>query len=139
MSQVQGQDRVATQAGQMICFHYQQPRHMRRDCPEVEIARFWDISVPIISGTCAGAVCSSFPQRGSEEPVPVPGCYISTSCRTNRPESGSRTRARLTGWDFYPDKADSMLLLTGSEYVHKFITQLPKDYYLIPGKLHHKT
>ena len=30
-------------------------------------------------------------------------------------------------------------LLTGSEYVHKFITQLPKDYYLIPGKLHHKT
>ena len=31
------------------------------------------------------------------------------------------------------------LLLTGSEYVHKFITQLPKDYYLIPEKLHHKT
>ena len=31
------------------------------------------------------------------------------------------------------------LLLTGSEYVHKLITQLPKDYYLIPGKLHHKT
>ena len=30
-------------------------------------------------------------------------------------------------------------LLTGSEYVHKFITQLPKDYCLIPGKLHHKT
>ena len=25
------------------------------------------------------------------------------------------------------------LLLTGSEYIHKFITQLPKDYYLIPG------
>ena len=31
------------------------------------------------------------------------------------------------------------LLLIGSEYAHKFITQLPKDYYLIPGKLHHKT
>ena len=30
-------------------------------------------------------------------------------------------------------------LLTRSEYAHKFITQLPKDYYLIPGKLHHKT
>ena len=30
-------------------------------------------------------------------------------------------------------------VLTGSEYVHKFITQLPKDYYLIPGKLYHKT
>ena len=26
-------------------------------------------------------------------------------------------------------------MLTGLEYVHKFITQLPKDYYLIPGKL----
>ena len=25
------------------------------------------------------------------------------------------------------------LLLSGSEYVHKFITQLPKNYYLIPG------
>ena len=32
-----------------------------------------------------------------------------------------------------------MQVLTGSEYVHKFITQLPKDYYLIPGKLQHKT
>ena len=32
-----------------------------------------------------------------------------------------------------------MPLLTRSEYVRKFITQLPKDYYLIPGKLHHKT
>ena len=31
------------------------------------------------------------------------------------------------------------MLLTGSEYVHMFITQLPKDYYLILGKLHHKT
>ena len=30
-------------------------------------------------------------------------------------------------------------LLTGSKYLHKFITQLPKDYYLIPDKLHHKT
>ena len=30
-------------------------------------------------------------------------------------------------------------LLTGSEYVHKLITQLPKDYHLIPDKLHHKT
>ena len=29
----QGQIRVASQAGQMVCYHYQQPRHMRRDCP----------------------------------------------------------------------------------------------------------
>ena len=25
--------RAPIQAGQMVCFHCQQPRHMRRDCP----------------------------------------------------------------------------------------------------------
>ena len=29
----QGQMRAAGQAGQMVCYHCQQPRHMRRDCP----------------------------------------------------------------------------------------------------------
>ena len=29
----QGQIRVASQAGQIVCYHCQQPRHMRRDCP----------------------------------------------------------------------------------------------------------
>ena len=29
----QGQIRVADQAGQMMCYHCQQPRHIRRDCP----------------------------------------------------------------------------------------------------------
>ena len=29
----QGQGRVASQVGQMVCFHCQQPRHVRRDCP----------------------------------------------------------------------------------------------------------
>ena len=29
----QGQMRVAGQAGQMVCYHCQQPEHMRWDCP----------------------------------------------------------------------------------------------------------
>ena len=29
----QGQERVASQTGQMVCFHYQQPEHMKRDFP----------------------------------------------------------------------------------------------------------
>ena len=30
----QGRARVAKRAGQMLCFHCQQPTHMRRDCPQ---------------------------------------------------------------------------------------------------------
>ena len=30
----QGQIRVASQAGKMVCFHCQQPEHMRKDCPQ---------------------------------------------------------------------------------------------------------
>ena len=29
----QGRIRVAIQAGQMVCYHCQQPKHIRRDCP----------------------------------------------------------------------------------------------------------
>ena len=37
--QGQGRARVARRAGQMLCFHYQQPRHMRRDCPQRQGSR----------------------------------------------------------------------------------------------------
>ena len=30
----QGQIRVTDQAGQMVCYHCQQPEHMRMDCPQ---------------------------------------------------------------------------------------------------------
>ena len=30
----QGQIRVASQVRQMVCYHFQQPGHMRRDCPQ---------------------------------------------------------------------------------------------------------
>ena len=30
----QGRIRVASQAGQMVCYNFQQPGHMRRDCPQ---------------------------------------------------------------------------------------------------------
>ena len=35
----QGQAKVARRAAQMLCFHCQQPEHMRRDCPQRQGSR----------------------------------------------------------------------------------------------------
>ena len=42
----QGQMRVAGQAGQMVCYHCQQTRHMRRDCPQRQGSQGFGIAQP---------------------------------------------------------------------------------------------
>ena len=67
---------------------------------EAWILGFWADTVPVISGTGADIVCSSASPYGSEEPISVPGCCMSASYRTDRPEEsghGSRPRAGPTG------------------------------------------
>ena len=55
------QIRVASQAGQMVCYHCQQPRHMRRVAPKTRIPGFRDSIVPVSGGTGADTVYSSTP------------------------------------------------------------------------------
>ena len=40
---VQGHIRVANQAGQMVCYHCQQPEHIRRDCPQRQVSQVFGI------------------------------------------------------------------------------------------------
>ena len=66
---------------------------------EVWIPGFWAGAVPVINGTSADTVYSSTPQYGSNEPVLVVECYMSTFGSTDRsegPDYGSRSGTRLT-------------------------------------------
>ena len=82
----QGQMRVAGQAGQMVCYHCQQPGHMRRGLPpETGIPGFWDITVPVSSRPGEDTVRSPTAQYMPEEPVTVSGSYTGTPHFTGRP------------------------------------------------------
>ena len=75
---------------------------------EAGILEIWDTTVPIVSGTCVDAVCSSIPQHGLGEPVSVPRCCTSTYYFADGPYGlvhGSRARTRLSSWDLGDPRA----------------------------------
>ena len=71
--------------------------------PEIGIPGFWDSTVPVSCRIGEDTVHSFTPNYGSEEPVSVAGCHISTFGNTDGPEGpeiGSRSGTELTGQDF---------------------------------------
>ena len=58
--------RVASQAGQMVCYHFQQPGHMRRDCPQIQGSQGFGTSQ---SQSVAGQERIQYvpPQRGTSQ------------------------------------------------------------------------
>ena len=76
--QGQGRVGVSRQTGQMTCYHYHQPRHMRRDCPQRQGSRNYGTSqfqssmgharfVPSYPGMGQGNQCQS--QGATQEPT----------------------------------------------------------------------
>ena len=71
--------------------------------PETGILGHWDNVVPVSCRAGQSTVHSSTPWYGSEEPVSVSGCYMSTFDGTGGPEGPegwSRSGTGLTGRDF---------------------------------------
>ena len=64
---------------------------------KAEIPGFWGTSVPIVSETCGGAVCSFLPQHGLEEPLSVLGSCMGVSRYTGRPEGPDYGPRQRTG------------------------------------------
>ena len=59
---------------------------------KARIPRFWDSTVPVISGTSMDTVCSFSPQCGPKEPASVSGCCTGAFCYTERLRYGPRPR-----------------------------------------------
>ena len=93
-----GRMRLASQAGQMVCYHCQQPRHMRRDCPQSfgtsqsqSVAEKERIQYVPPQHDAGHRGQSQF-QGATRAPHLFTG-------RPERPEYGQRQRARPTGRD----------------------------------------
>ena len=63
---------------------------------EVEILELW---VPVISGTCIDAICSSLSRNGLGKTILVPSTYYFVD-GPHGPGHGSRSRTGVTGGDF---------------------------------------
>ena len=78
----QGQIRVAGQVGRMVCYHCQQPVHIRRDSPQRQGSQGFGI----VQSREKDTIYSSTARYRPEEPVSVSGSCTGTSYYTSRPE-----------------------------------------------------
>ena len=96
--------------------------HETRFSTEAGIPESWDIIVPIISGTCADAICSSLPQHGLREPISVPGCYTSTyffAYGQHGPGHGSGLRSRPPG-RYFRDQGHVYAMVSQTELADQY-------------------